>query len=335
MREYKRWSIIIDVICGLGVLFVSFLYYATIENVVMGVFAEIVNQMQFADYVSLVLAEFSTTFLIVSLLSMLSVRGQYIYWEEAIDYKIISPAHFNFISMSIYAFLSSLGSLIALFMEKNILIVLFFVLNVLILTVLTFRMTSVFFNKKALLHKFKKKIMKEAKKYIEKQDEKVFDSIKEKMNSLYENTYKLTGEKNYKEVIHTDLELIVSLLVQLGDEANEKLAKLYFSTMSRLFILCKDAPNYFLSLIQEKYRPFEESDLPDYVHTMIENALYNFFEVVMRENQYRVAYKYWITKIYVSLKEKYWNYNLQAWVGGLAQKVLLLVFPWSLSTCHV
>ena len=64
MREYKRWSIIIDVICGLGVLFVSFLYYATIENVVMGVFAEIVNQMQFADYVSLVLAEFSTTFLI-------------------------------------------------------------------------------------------------------------------------------------------------------------------------------------------------------------------------------------------------------------------------------
>ena len=54
---------------------------------------------------NIIITQYTITFLIVSLLSLLSGSDEYVYWVDVLEQKIISPKHLNFTSMSVYAFI--------------------------------------------------------------------------------------------------------------------------------------------------------------------------------------------------------------------------------------
>lgn len=307
MRKHKINGVIIDIVIGILAIGIFFALYSYFEYAILLLLNDFIIKLTFSDYLNLVITQFSTTFLIVSLLSLLSVKGQYIYWEEAVEYKIILPRHFNFISSSIYAFLTLLGSLLALLLEKDILVIIFFLLNTLILTFLTFRMTSIFFDRDAILRKLKKNILRSAEEYAKNPKYDIYCDISNKLNALYENTYKMAAEKDYKQIVDSNISLILELAEQLNCNYNNELAKLYYSTLSRIFMIFQNDSNYFLSVIYYKYKPFEESSLSQNTQSMLQNALYDLFEAVLRNNQYRVAYDYWIIEIYEHLEKNYWK----------------------------
>lgn len=129
----------------------------------MFVSQELVQRMSpefFSDFISItidenlcvdvIITQYTITFLIVSLLSLLSGSGEYIYWIDVLEQKIITPRHLNFTSMSVYAFVSMFAGSIAFLTAKNYLVLVFFTMDVILLVFLTFKMTSVYFGKERL-----------------------------------------------------------------------------------------------------------------------------------------------------------------------------------------
>ncbi len=99
----------------------------------------------------LMVAQLSTTFLIVSFLSFLTSRDDYILWIDTMSYKLIFPEHINFISLSVYAFASMALSAFFYCLKWDLLMLLFFFAGFGVLTFLTFRMVKIFFNRSGLI----------------------------------------------------------------------------------------------------------------------------------------------------------------------------------------
>ena len=79
----------------------------------------------------------------------------------------------------------------AFFIENNILVLIFFILDVILLVFLTFRMTSVYFGKERLRQNLYSKLEKEIKAYLYELDEEKRQQIVDKLNGVYENATKL------------------------------------------------------------------------------------------------------------------------------------------------
>ncbi len=67
----------------------------------------------------------------------------------------------------------------AFFIENNILVLIFFILDVILLVFLTFRMTSVYFGKERLRQNLYSKLEKEIKAYLYESDEETLCEIAE------------------------------------------------------------------------------------------------------------------------------------------------------------
>lgn len=95
--------------------------------------------------------QISSTFLILSFLSFLTSRDDYILWLDTMSHKFIYPQYFNFVDTSVYAFTAMLFSLAAHLCGAEYLMFVFFIIGISILIKMTFKMINVFFNRNGLL----------------------------------------------------------------------------------------------------------------------------------------------------------------------------------------
>ena len=137
----------------------------------------------------LLMAQLSTTFLIVSFLSFLTAKDDYILWQDAMSLKFIYPKYSNFVAFSVYAFASFVFTAFFYIQKTDVLVITFFIIGFAILAMLTFKMIIVFFSRRRLLVELELMFSNSLK------EEK--DEI---LSRLYQNTVLVVNENNCAKI---------------------------------------------------------------------------------------------------------------------------------------
>lgn len=252
----------------------------------------------------LLLNQYTITFLIVSLLSLLSGNCECIYWVNILEQKIIKPLHRNFISLTIYAFLSMFAGTLAYIVKDLVLVITYFFMDACILVVLTLKMVGVFFGKAKIQRSLHREIVDEVRGYLETKDTDKLNSISTKLNGMYENAYRLSKDGKYEEILKTDFQLLVDLIKLLPDQYDERLVKALYDTLSKIVNLYAQDPEILLSEISGK-DPEKGLKYKKQTEMIIQCALCSLFEIILSNREYRVAYDRWLEDIYIILSDAY------------------------------
>ena len=97
------------------------------------------------SFVEIFLSQISITFLVTSLLSIFGSNEKYIYWENAISYKLIEPKGRSFRDITAYCLGTLPLSVLAMTCRFYLLFVVSFAVNIIGLTIITARMFTIYF----------------------------------------------------------------------------------------------------------------------------------------------------------------------------------------------
>lgn len=255
--------------------------------------------------VDVIITQYTITFLIVSLLSLLSGSGEYVYWIDILEEKIISPRLLNFISLSVYGFISMFAGTIAFMRHELELVMIFFMIDVILLVFLTFRMTSIYFGKDRIRRRAHRHMVKEIMAYLNNPNPETLNDIEDKLNKSFENASKLAEDKQYSEVIDTDFQMLIDLSELMVEKYDNDLAKTLFGNMAKIIMLFTDNSEYVFSRFNDLYSPFTNNTLKKHTIEMIQSALGNYYEKLLAEGNYQISQDYWIKGIYKHLNESY------------------------------
>lgn len=108
-------------------------------------------------------AQLSLTFISISVLSVLSEKNVIIYWENVAESKLIKPVFGCFAAFTCYSIVANICSAIGVFLSSVTVFTLFFMINVVVLILLTHSIIDVYYGKdskkdkliKELTHDFK------------------------------------------------------------------------------------------------------------------------------------------------------------------------------------
>lgn len=186
------------------------------------------------SFENLLFAQISLTFLITSLLSILSVKDRVLYGINIIQFKLEYPKHTNFISIALYLIVLLLSSLIFFFLEKNVLLLFSFFLSLLILTFLLVKILDVFFSREVLKERFAFKIINEIQK----------DSSTQYLSDFFEDTLKLIFNADSYE-LKNSLLLYIRIInnPQISRPTKNKVRDQFFLLSDRL---AESHPSIFL-----------------------------------------------------------------------------------------
>lgn len=304
IRESKTENVVKDIIIGIlliGMILVGgrafFHYFKSIEDYLLLVIPE-------GSELDLLLNQYMITFLIISLLSLLSGNRECIYWVDILEHKIILPLHRNFISLTIYAFLSMFAGTMAYVMRDKLLVLEFFFYDVIILIILTLKMVGVFFGKAKIQQRLYNGLIKDVRRYLNTKDEKTFRTINDKVNGMYEKAYQLAQDGKFNEIIKTDLQLLIDITKIIPMEYDEKLVKLIYNNFQKIIILFSENPEILLNELFENKKSIQYASNIQ-TETILNSAMCVFFESVLRKHEYKVSYDSWIANTYNILVEAY------------------------------
>lgn len=303
-RKSKKEYVIMDILIGL--LLIALIVVG--ENAFFHYFTSIEEYLLFViptgSELDLLLNQYTITFLIISLLSLLSGNRECIYWVDILEYKIILPLHRNFISLTIYSFLSMLAGTVAYIMCDKLLVLEFFVYDVVILIILTLKMVGVYFGKAKIQQRLYKEIIKDVRRYLNDKDEKTFDTVSDKLNGMYEKAYQLAQDGQFNEIIKTDLRLLIDLTKLMPEEYDEQLVKLIYNCLQKIIMLFSENPEILLNELFESKKVMQYAD-DTHTEIILNSAMCAFFESVLSKHEYRVSYDSWISHTYNILVDAY------------------------------
>ena len=304
ISKSKREYVIQDILIGIllvGIVLLGesifFHYFGCVEDYLLLVIPD-------GSELDLLLNQYTITFLIISLLSLLSGNRECIYWVDILEHKIILPLHRNFISLTIYSFLSMLAGTIAYVMCDKLSVLTFFFYDVVILIILTFKMVGVYFGKAKIQQRLYNEIIKDVRCYLDVKDEKTFDAVSDKLNGMYEKAYQLAQDGKFNEIIKTDLQLLIDLTKIIPTEYDEKLVKLIYNNFQKIIMLFSENPEILLNELFERKKAMQYA-ADAQTETILNSAMCAFFESVLSKHEYKVAYDSWIEKTYNILAEAY------------------------------
>lgn len=113
-----------------------------------------------SEMVEAYLTQLSLTFITVSVITVLSDKSRTVYWINLVEDKLIFPRFRCFFAYVIYTFSTLIINLFALIFKNNLFFICFFVIDVVIIGILTISMISLYFTnskeKAEAISKFKK-----------------------------------------------------------------------------------------------------------------------------------------------------------------------------------
>ena len=102
------------------------------------------------DTLSIMLSQISSTFIVLSLTSILSTDVGNVYWQDIKDFKLIKPFVSCFFALTTYLITAMILSIIGFFAGSLVLQTSSFVFSVIVLIVLTVKMLSLYFGRDAI-----------------------------------------------------------------------------------------------------------------------------------------------------------------------------------------
>lgn len=149
--------------------------------------------------VDVFISQVSVTFLVISFLAILGGKRETVLWADIVRYKLVSPKFFSFRTITWYCLATLVVSLIALVCSCPWLLIIFYILDVVLLAVLTIKMIQVYFDKDGIKAKlkdsYKKKSVVEKSRVMDELLEISIDKVKtnefidvlDNLEFLYEN----------------------------------------------------------------------------------------------------------------------------------------------------
>jgi len=123
------------------------LYFTDIGNA--NFVSNVYNWLQTSS-VDLFITQVTSSFLVISITTMLTTKGKMIYWEDTIHYMLINPPRMNLRSISDYCFFDVTISLIAIVCGKNGAVLVSFIFNLFFLICMTYKLLKIYFGKEEI-----------------------------------------------------------------------------------------------------------------------------------------------------------------------------------------
>lgn len=231
-KKNQLLETILCMVIGLfGIFLVSGLVYGIIMIAPANVYEMICNNDNYTTALSI---SYQVIFLTTTLLSGLSDKSETIYWERFTEYVLVNPFLFNFKGLSGIAFLTLITETIAFFIKGELAAALFygsFLFGIVIIVLLSARMSSIYFNREHFL-----------KRMLEKEKDPGLDKIE----TLKDMTIIAASNQNSR-VVKENLELFCNLV------GRETVTDDFVRVMLEMFDALFDQNNYaeYLDLITE------------------------------------------------------------------------------------
>lgn len=151
-REYWGKWLIYTIVCSVALALLGAIVSGimpimhSLTNIVDSLRAITRNYSEDNLYAALI----SATFIMVTLVSFLSGNGEDILWENSVRYSLVSPKVINFISITVALVVNTIFSSIAFWSNAAELFVVYFVIDLALLFVMTYKMIGAFFAKETL-----------------------------------------------------------------------------------------------------------------------------------------------------------------------------------------
>ncbi|MBR2310866.1 MAG: hypothetical protein IKA47_10115 [Oscillospiraceae bacterium] len=134
-------------------------------------------------------AQLSLTFISISVMGVLSDNGVLIYWINASEERLIKPTFTSFAAYTYYSIGATIGAGVAVFAGLAPTFFAFFVVNILVLILLTSSMIDVYFGKEKTKKKLRDRLIKD------------FYYFRKKQEGTPLTVYQQTRAKNYEDAI--------------------------------------------------------------------------------------------------------------------------------------
>lgn len=172
-------------------------------------------------------AQISTTFIVVSVVSLLTSNTQQVYWDDVVHRKLLSPPILNFSSLSAFM-LACLGVSIFFYIQNSLYIIIPFISSIIAMGVFTVKVLSSHFGRKNVKEMMRSEFLKcttdNSVKIVE-MGARLKQAINESEFSVVEENIELFSsyiEKNNKyaeDSVQTNIQYIEILLSECIDNA--------------------------------------------------------------------------------------------------------------------
>lgn len=210
MKKTKNTVFVISVIFICSILF-AVLFYVTNGKI---------NSVLSSDAgLSILIEQFASAFLLISVIAVLSDKNNVVLWENLIHLKLIEPIGFNLTDLSIYTFYILILSVVSYASERYFLLLILAGLEVVILTSMVFRILQVYFSNDLTRKKLKKKFMK--------------CTVEEKYEKLERLAYKVLEKLNSRDLENLDDD-VVFFLIGAEEFNDEHMKNMAFSLIEEI-----------------------------------------------------------------------------------------------------
>lgn len=141
----------------------------------------------------------SVSFIIISLVSVLSTTTKIVYWEDISQYKLVKPKYTSFIDFAAYILSCLTISTVCLLVKSNMIFVPFLI-SIVLLALLTVKMIGSYFARDS--------VREELRDIIIQSKDSDYDKYVERKSRLIENTYKEIDSKDYR-LIEENTDLLI------------------------------------------------------------------------------------------------------------------------------
>ena len=186
-------------------------------------------------------------------------------WENLVHLKLVEPAGFNLIDLSVYTFYILLLSVISYIGERYLLMSILAIIEVLILTYMVFRVLQVYFNNDSVIKSLKEKFFKGNEEYKYEKLETLYYRIMEKLNNCdFENTdndiaFFLIGTEETK---NRQLENMAESLIRQTAATNSYMVSKKFSKQQEHFSIASCVEGEYEKYIQVRNKYIHEYHMP-------------------------------------------------------------------------
>lgn len=198
-HEYLRKWIVYSVSFSLFLMLIwaILIFFINMEGLTISMFDGLRSRGFSED--NIYATQISSTFIIVGLVSFLSGSGEDVLWENTVRYSLVNPKIINFISMASFLIVDLLFASVAFFANLKNSFFIFFLVNMILLFIMTYKMIGAFFARESIKNELIKNFKRESD-----------DRKREKIDELRDRTMALIIKNQYS-IVEENLDFLNSV----------------------------------------------------------------------------------------------------------------------------
>jgi len=157
------------------------------------------------NYLATLSIQVSVSFIVVSVVTVLSQKNCVIYWQDIMSYKLIDPMFTNFNALASYVFADLLLSIFFVITDSKFIYICFFI-TVILIMLLSLKMMEVYFSRDKIKIQMANQYAKEREH--RKSNQKTLDLYREHKRKVIQYTIQAI-DKNDIDVVCENLELLL------------------------------------------------------------------------------------------------------------------------------